>query len=49
VGGKGSRFTVEQKLQILEEARQPEMTVAEVSRRHQITGTTFNRSEKQAR
>ena len=47
---KGTRrFTVEQKLQILEEARQPNTTVAEVLRRHQVDGTTFYRWEKQAK
>lgn len=38
---KGRRFTVEQKLVIVEEARQPNTTVAEVCRRHGIDGTTF--------
>lgn len=46
---KGRRFTVEEKLRILEEARQPETTVAEVCRRHGIDGTTFYRWEKRAK
>jgi len=46
---KGRQFTVEQKLKILEEARQPETTVAEVCRRHGIDGTTFYRWEKRAK
>lgn len=46
---KGRRFTVEEKLKILEEARQPETTVAEVCRRHGIDGTTFYRWEKRAK
>lgn len=46
---KGRRFTVEQKLRILEEARQPGTTVAEVCRRHGIDGTTFYRWERQAK
>lgn len=46
---KGRRFTVEEKLRILEEARQPRTTVAEVCRRHGIDGTTFYRWEKRAK
>ena len=46
---KGQRFSVEEKLRILEEARQPKTTVAEVCRRHGIHGTTFTRWEKQAK
>lgn len=46
---KGRRFTVEEKLKILEEARQPNTTVAEVCRRHGIDGTTFYRWEKRAK
>lgn len=47
---KGTRqFTVEEKLRILEEARQPGTTVAEVLRRYQVDGTTFYRWEKQAK
>jgi len=43
------RFTVEEKMRILEEARQPNTTVAEVLRRHQVDATTFYRWEKQAK
>jgi len=46
---RGRQFTVEQKLKILEEARQPETTVAEVCRRNGIDGTTFYRWEKRAK
>lgn len=46
--GKARRFTVEEKLRILEEARQPNTTVAEVLRRHQVDRTTFYRWEKRA-
>jgi transposase len=48
-GKKKRQFTVEQKLKILEEARQPNTTVAEVCRRHGIDGTTYYRWEKQAK
>jgi len=46
---KGRRFTVEEKLRILEEARQPNTVVAEVLRRHQVDATTFYRWEKRAK
>lgn len=46
---KGRQFTADEKLRILEEARQPGMTVAEVLRRHQVDATTFYRWEKQAK
>jgi transposase len=49
MGRKGRRFSVEEKLRILEEARQPETTVAEVLRRHGLDGTTFYRWEQQAK
>lgn len=42
-------FTVGDKLRILEEARQPGTTVAEVLRRHQLDATTFYRWERQAK
>ena len=42
-------YTVQEKLEILEEARAPGSTVAEVLRRHGVDGTTFYRWEKQAR
>lgn len=47
--GKARRFTVEEKMRILEEARQPNTTVAEVLRRHQVDPSTFYRWEKQAK
>jgi transposase len=43
------QFTPDEKLQILEEARQPNTTVAEVLRRHQVDPTTFYRWEQQAK
>ena len=38
-----------EKLRILEEAREPGTTVAEVLRRHQVDGTTYYRWERQAK
>jgi transposase len=46
---KGRQHTADEKLKILEEARQPGMTVAEVLRRHQLDATTFYRWERQAK
>jgi transposase len=46
---KGRQHTADQKLKILEEARQPGTTVAEVLRRHQLDATTFYRWERQAK
>jgi transposase len=46
---KKRQFTPEDKLRILEEARQPGTTVAEVLRRHQVDPTTFYRWEQQAK
>lgn len=46
---KKRQFSVEKKLKILEEARQPGTTVAEVLRRHQVDATTFYRWEQQAK
>jgi transposase-like protein len=46
---KRPRFTAEEKLRILEEARQPNTTVAEVLRRYQVDATTFNRWEEKAK
>jgi transposase-like protein len=46
---KGRAYTTDQKLRILEEARQPGTTVAEVLRRHQLDPTTFYRWERQAK
>jgi transposase-like protein len=43
------RFTVEEKLKILEEARQPATTVAEVLRRHGLDAATFYRWERVAK
>ena len=40
---------MEQKVRILEEARAPNTTVAEVLRRHQVDETTFYRWERQAK
>ena len=45
----GHRFTADEKVKVLEEARQPGTTVAEVLRRYQIDGTTFYRWEKEAK
>jgi len=46
---KRRQFTVEEKMRVLEEARQPNTTVAEVLRRHQIDPATFYRWERQAK
>lgn len=43
------RFTAEEMLRILEEARQPQTTVAEVLRRHGLDATTFYRWERLAK
>ncbi len=48
-GPKGRRFSVDEKLRILEEARSPNTTVAEVLRRYQLDGATFYNWEKQAK
>jgi transposase-like protein len=48
-GAKGRRFSADEKLAIIEEARAPNTTVAEVLRRHQIEGATFYHWEKQAK
>lgn len=48
--GRANReFTADEKLRILEEARQPNTTVSEVLRRHGLDPQTFYRWEKQAR
>lgn len=48
--GKTARpFSADEKLKILEEARQPGTTVAEVRRRYQLEGTTFYRWECEAK
>jgi transposase len=43
------RFTAEEKLRILEEARQPHTMVAEVLRRHGLDATTYYRWERLAK
>lgn len=47
--GKGRRWSAEEKVKVIEEARQPNTTVAEVLRRHQLDGTTFYRWERDAK
>ena len=48
--GKARRHrSAAEKLKILEEARQPQTTVAEVLRRHQLDATTFYRWEREAK
>ncbi len=46
---KRRKFTVDQKVRIIEEARAPHTTVSEVLRRHQLDETTFYRWERQAK
>lgn len=48
-GPKGRHFSADEKLAIIEEARAPNTTVAEVLRRHQVDGATFYHWEKQAK
>ena len=48
-GQANREFTADEKLRILDEARQPNTTVAEVLRRHQLDAQTFYRWEKRAR
>lgn len=48
-GAKPRHFTADEKLKILEAARQPGATVAEVLRRYQLEGTTFYRWEREAK
>lgn len=43
------RWTAPEKLKILEEARAPNTTVAEVLRRHQLDAATYYRWEKDAK
>ena len=43
------RFTVDEKLKVLEEARQPNTTVAEVLRRHGLDAATYYRWERVAK
>lgn len=44
---KGQRFRADEKLKIIEEARAPNTTVAEVLRRHQVDAATFYHWENQ--
>lgn len=46
---QGRRITPEEKLKILDEGRQPGVTVSEVCRRHQIATTQFYEWERRAR
>ena len=48
-GPKGRRFSADEKLAIIEEARQPNTTVAEVLRRHRVDGAAFYQWEKRAK
>jgi transposase len=48
-GAKGRRFSADEKMKIIEEARQPNTTVAEVLRRHQVDGAAFYQWEKRAK
>ena len=43
------KLSAAEKVQILEEARAPKTTVAEVLRRHQLDATTFYRWEREAK
>lgn len=43
------RLSAAEKVKILEEARPPHTTVAEVLRRHQLDATTFYRWEREAK
>lgn len=49
VEGSGCSRRAEEKMRVLEEARQPSTSVAEVLRRHQLDGATFYRWERQAK
>ena len=42
-------WTADEKLQILEEARQPNTSVAEALRPHRVDGTTFYRWNREAK
>lgn len=48
-GTKARHLTADEKLKILEEARAPGTTVAEVLRRYQLEGATFYRWEREAK
>lgn len=43
------KYTVAEKMRVLEEARAPGATVSEVLRRHRVDAATFYRWEKQAK
>src|SRR6516225_9815264 len=49
MGSNGRKWTAEEKLQILDEARKAGQPVSDVCRRHQIAPTQFYEWEKQAR
>ncbi len=46
---QGRQISAEQKLKILDEGRQPGVTVSEVCRRHQIAATQYYEWERKAR
>ena len=46
---QGRRISPEEKLKIIEEGRQPGVTISEVCRRHQIAATQFDEWERRAR
>jgi transposase-like protein len=48
-GKKRRQLPAAEKLKMLEEARQPKTTVAEVLRRHQLDAATFYRWEREAK
>lgn len=48
-GKQRRHLPADEKLKILEEARQPRTTVAEVLRRHQVDAATFYRWEREAK
>ena len=48
-GGKPRHFSADEKLKVLEEARAPGTTMAEVLRRYQLKGATFYRWEREAK
>lgn len=49
MGTDGRKWTAEEKLQVLDEARKAGQPVSDVCRRHQIAPTQFYEWEKQAR
>lgn len=46
---QGRQISAEEKLRVLEEARQPGVTISEVCRRHQIAATQYYDWERRAR